>query len=139
MPTSSSDLARHWTLDPKVDFLNHGSFGACPRPVLELQTELRARLEAEPCVFFLHELEDRLDEARQAVATFLGAQPEDMAFVSNATQGVNAVLSSLRFQPGDELLVTNHEYNASRNALNVAAERQGAKVVVAEVPFPGAT
>ncbi|HEY8208198.1 MAG TPA: aminotransferase class V-fold PLP-dependent enzyme [Myxococcaceae bacterium] len=140
MPTTpSSDFSRHWTLDPKVDFLNHGSFGACPRPVLELQAELRARLEAEPCVFMLHELEGRMDEARQAVAAFLGAQPEDMAFVSNATQGVNAVLGSLRFQPGDELLVTNHEYNASRNALNVAAERQGAKVVVAEVPFPGTT
>src|SRR5258708_37584351 len=86
-----SDLAAHWTLDPKIDFLNHGSFGACPRPVLELQSELRARLESEPCVFFLHELEGRMDEARHAVAAFLGAQAEDMAFISNATQGLNAV------------------------------------------------
>src|SRR5213082_2454235 len=108
----SNDLARHWTLDPRIDFLNHGSFGACPRPVLELQAELRARMEVEPCVFMLHELEQRLDDARQAVAGFLGARPEDMVFISNATQGLNAVLGSLRFQPGDELLVTNHEYNA---------------------------
>jgi isopenicillin-N epimerase len=139
MPPTSADLSRHWTLDPKVDFLNHGSFGACPRPVLELQSELRAKLETEPCVFFLHELEARLDDARQAVADFLGARPEDMAFVTNATQGVNAVLGSLRFQPGDELLTTNHEYNATKNALEFAARRDGAKVVVAEVPFPGAT
>jgi len=139
MPPLRTELARHWTLDPRVDFLNHGSFGACPRPVLALQSELRDRLEREPCVFFLHELEARLDEARAAVAPFLGARPEDMAFVSNATQGLNAVLGSLRFQPGDELLVTNHEYNASRNALEFAARRDGAKVVVAQVPFPGTT
>ena len=104
MPPISSELARHWTLDPRVDFLNHGSFGACPRPVLALQAELRDRMEREPCVFLLHELEGRLDEARSAVAQFLGARSEDMAFVSNTTQGLNAVLSSLRFQPGDELL-----------------------------------
>jgi isopenicillin-N epimerase len=135
----SADLPRHWTLDPKIDFLNHGSFGACPRPVLELQAELRARLESEPCVFFLHELEGRMDEARHAVAAFLGAQAEDMAFISNATQGLNAVLGSLRFEAGDELLVTDHEYNASRNALEFAARRDGAKVVVVQVPFPGTT
>jgi isopenicillin-N epimerase len=136
---ASDDLARHWTLDPKIDFLNHGSFGACPRPVLALQAELRERMERELCVFLIRELESRLDEARSAVARFLGAQPEDMAFLSNATQGVNSVLGSLRFRPGDELLVTDHEYNASKNALDFAAQRDGAKVVVVQVPFPGTT
>jgi isopenicillin-N epimerase len=137
--STSPDFATLWPLDPKVDFLNHGSFGSCPKHVLELQAELRARLEAEPVVFLIRELERRLDEAREAVAAFLGARPQDLVFVTNATEGVNAVLRSLRFQPGDELLTTSHEYNASRNALEFAAERNGARMVVADIPFPGTT
>ena len=135
----STDFAPLWALDPSIDFLNHGSFGSCPRRVLDVQAELRARMEAEPVVFFIRELEGRLDEARAQVAAFLGARPEDMAFVSNATQGINAVLTSLRFQPGDELLTTDHEYNASRNALEHAARRDGARTVVVDIPFPGTT
>jgi len=73
------------------------------------------------------------------VATFLGARPEDLAFVSNATQGINCVLRSIRFQPGDELITTNHEYNASKNVLDFAAQRDGARVVVVDVPFAGLT
>src|SRR5262245_35492863 len=115
MSTDPSDLARLGPLTPAIDFLNHGSFGSCPRHGLQLQAELRARMEEEPIVFLIHELEQHLDESRQAVAAFLGAKPEDLVFVSNATQGINAVLRSLRFQPGDELLTTNHEYNASKN------------------------
>jgi len=139
MSTDPSDLSRLWPLDPAIDFLNHGSFGSCPRHILQVQAELRARMEAEPIVFLIHELEQRLDESRQAVAAFLGAKAEDLVFVSNATQGINAVLRSLRFQPGDELLTTNHEYNASKNVLEFAAQRDGARTVVVDVPFPGTT
>lgn len=126
----------HWGLDPQVVFLNHGSFGACPRAVLQHQSELRARLEAEPVRFLARELEPLLDEARAALGGFVGAAAEDLAFVSNATTGVNTVLRNLRFQPGDELLTTDNEYNASRNALNAAAAEQGVKVVVARLPWP---
>jgi isopenicillin-N epimerase len=134
--TGSQDFSHLWLLSPEVDFLNHGSFGACPRHVLDLQAQLRAELEREPVRFMLRELEARLDAAREAVAAFVGSAPEHLAFVSCATQGVNTVLRSLRFDPGDELLVTSHEYGASRNALLFAAERSGATVVTAEVPFP---
>ena len=127
---------RHWWLDPEVVFLNHGSFGACPRPVLEVQNEWRVRLERQPLQFLVRELEPELDAARTALAEFVGADAEDLVFVTNATAGVNTVLRSLTFQPGDELLVTNHEYNACRNALNFVAERSGARVVVAAIPFP---
>jgi isopenicillin-N epimerase len=127
---------REWTLDPAVTFLNHGSFGACPRRVLERQQEWRVRLERQPVQFLLRELEGELDTARAALASFVHAAAEDLAFVPNATTGVNTVLRSLEFAPGDELLVTNQEYNASRNALNYVAERAGARVVVAEIPFP---
>jgi len=133
---SGSGLAAHWTLDPAVTFLNHGSFGACPRAVLEAQSELRAQLEAEPVRFFVRECMPLLDAAREELARFLGADPERLAFVPNATSGVNAVLASRRFESGDELLVTDHAYNACRNALEHWGGRDGAVVRVARVPFP---
>lgn len=132
----SASFRSHWSLDPEVLFLNHGSFGACPTAVLQRQSELRARLEAEPVRFLHREVEPLLDEARAALGAFLDADPDDLGFVTNATTGVNTVLRSLRFEPGDELLTTDHEYNASRNALEYAASRWGAKVVVAKLPWP---
>lgn len=125
-----------WSIDPSITFLNHGSFGACPIAVLEKQNQLRAQLEAEPLRFFEDQLEPLLDAARQELAKFVGASLAELAFVPNATTGINTVLRSLTFQVGDELLTTNHEYNASRNALDFAAQQSGATVVVAEVPFP---
>jgi isopenicillin-N epimerase len=125
-----------WCLEPGLVFLNHGSFGSCPRVVLEFQQEWRMRLERQPIRFFVRDLEGLWDEARHSLATFVGADPEGLVFVANATGGVNTVLRSLRFRPGDELLVTDHEYNACRNALNFVAEQSGARVVVAPLPFP---
>jgi len=134
-----TDLAGLWALDPKVVFLNHGSFGACPREVLAHQAALRSEMEAEPVRFLSRELDERLDAARAALAGFLGADADDLVFVTNATSGVNAVVRSLAFAAGDELLTTDHAYNACRNALDFAAARSGARVVVAAVPFPVAS
>jgi isopenicillin-N epimerase len=125
-----------WRLDPAVTYLNHGSYGACPEPVLEAQRGWRDRMEEEPVRFLSGELPALLDLARIRVAEFLGADPDGLAFVPNATTGVNTVLSSLRFHPGDELLTTNHEYNATLNAFAAVAARDGATVVTAHVPFP---
>lgn len=136
MDPHHSSLALHWTLDPSIAFLNHGSFGACPRPVLEAQQRWRDRLEAEPVLFLDRELERLLAEARAALGDFVGADPDDLAFLPNATTGVNTVLRSLRLEPGDELLTTDHEYNASLNALLHAAERARARIVIAPIPFP---
>lgn len=129
-------MREHWALDPKITFLNHGSFGATPRVVLERQTEIRAQMEREPVRFFVRELEPLLDEARNVLASFVGADPAGLAFVPNATAGVNAVLRSLDLDKFDELLVTTQEYNACRNILDYVATLSGAKVVVVDVPFP---
>lgn len=134
--TELAQVRKHWHLDPSVVFLNHGSFGACPRPILELQSELRRELEREPVQFFVHRLPDMLEEARARAARFLGARPENLVFVRNATEGVNAVLRSLSFEPGDEILVTDHGYNACTNVARYVAGRAGARVRVARVPFP---
>jgi isopenicillin-N epimerase len=125
-----------WLLDPEITFLNHGSFGACPRAVLKFQQELRARLERQPVQFLVRDLESLLDQMRSELGHFVNASADDLVLVPNATSGVNTVLRSLRFNRGDELLVADHEYNASRNALDFAAEQSGARVVVAKVPFP---
>ena len=133
---STADFAHLWPLDPGIVFLNHGSFGACPAEVLRYQADLRAEMEAEPVRFLSRELDDRLDVARAALAAFLGADPDDLAFVTNATSGVNAVLRSRVFEPGDELVTTNHAYNACKNALEYVAQRRGARVVIVTLPFP---
>jgi isopenicillin-N epimerase len=139
MTTADAALAARWPLDPNIMFLNHGSFGACPREVLDYQAALRAEMEAEPVRFLSRELDGRLDAARGALAAFLGADADDLAFVPNATSGVNAVVRSRSFAAGDELLTTDHAYNACRNALEYVAERMGARVTVVSVPFPVAS
>lgn len=129
-------MKEYWLLDPTITFLNHGSFGATPRVVLAKQDEFRRRMELEPVRFFVRELEPLLDDVRRQLGEFIGADPAGLAFVPNATSGVNAVLRSLDLDKHDELLVTTQEYNACRNTLNHVAELAGARVVVADVPFP---
>ena len=130
------DFPSLWCLDPAVTYLNHGSFGACPAAVLAVQSALRLEMEREPVDFLAVKLQGRLDAARDALAAFLGAAAADLVFVSNATTGVNAVLRSLTFESGDELLTTNHTYAACRKTIDYVAARSGAQVVVATVPFP---
>lgn len=132
-------LADRWTLDPAVDYLNHGSFGACPRAVLERQGELRAQLEREPVRFFLRELPPLFDAARATLAAFVGADEADLAAVPNATAAVSTVLRSLELRAGDELLTTDHAYGACKYALDHVAAQVRARVVVACVPFPVAS
>jgi kynureninase len=136
--THEAELRVHWTLEPETTFLNHGSFGATPRVVQEAQQAWRSRLEAQPVTFFVRTLPGALDTAREQLATFLGAHAERLTFVPNATAGVNTVLRSLApsWTPGGNVVTTNHEYNACRNALEFVAAGAGLEVRVADVPFP---
>lgn len=129
-------LRKHWHLNDKIAFLNHGSFGACPIPVLEYQQSLRVEMEREPIQFMLRRVPELLTSVRKDLAAFVHATPEDLVFTSNATSGVNAVLRSLVFHHGEEILTTNHVYGACKNTLDYVCARSGAKAVVADVPFP---
>ncbi|MCS6914684.1 MAG: aminotransferase class V-fold PLP-dependent enzyme [Myxococcales bacterium] len=131
-----AEQAKHFCLEAGVVFLNHGSFGACPRPVLAEQDRLRVRLEQEPVRFFLQEAPVLLGRARAALAELVGADEQDLVFVANATTAVNAVLRSLDLRPGDELLETDHSYNACRNVLRYLAARTGALVRTVALPLP---
>jgi isopenicillin-N epimerase len=129
-------MKENWLLDPSIAFLNHGSFGATPKLVLAKQSEWRERMEREPVLFLARQIDDLLEEVRQELAAFLNADANGIALVNNATAGINAVLRSLDLDQHDELLVTNHEYTASRNTLDFAAALAGSKVVVVDIPFP---
>jgi isopenicillin-N epimerase len=129
-------LLDQWPLSREVIHLNHGSFGATPLPVLSEQERWRRLFQADPTSFVVDEWEPSLDRARLALCQVIGAKPESVAFISNTTAGVNAVVRSVGFEPGDEILTTDHVYNACRNVLEFAAGRAGARVVIAPVPFP---
>jgi isopenicillin-N epimerase len=123
-------------LEPDIAYLNHGGFGAAPREVLAVQAQWRERLEAQPARFMRSERPEALAAARAELARFLGADPADLAFVENATDGCNAVLGSLRLTPGDEILINDHIYPAVRNAVRHVCARSGASLVEAALPFP---
>lgn len=133
MPSAFFD---RWSLDPAITYLNHGAFGACPREVVARQQERRAEMEREPLDFLWRNLDAPLDAARREVAALVRAPEETLAFVGNATAAVNAVLRSLDFAPGDELLTTSQDYNACHNVLDEVARRSGARVVTVAAPFP---
>jgi isopenicillin-N epimerase len=126
-------------LDPNVAHLNHGAFGTCPQEVLDAQSAIRARLEHNPLHFFVRELEGLLDESRGALTPLLGTRPENLVFVRNATEGVNTVLASFPFEPGDEVLFTDHVYAACCNAAEHWAPRRGAVARRVALPFPVAS
>lgn len=130
------DIRREWLLDPELRFLNHGSFGATPRRILSVQRGWQDRMERDPVRFFIDDLLGLLRTAIEPLATFVGARPEDMVFVENATSGVNAVVGSLQFERDDEIVTTSHVYGAVAHTLAHHAARWGARVVHARVPFP---
>ncbi len=128
---------RHeWALDWEFLTVNHGSFGATPEVVLAAQAEWRRKLEEQPTRFMTTVLPGALRDAAAQLAAFVGAEGKDLAFVENATQGCNAVLRSLRLQPGDEIVALSHGYGAVRNTVRYVTERAGAALVDAVVPFP---
>ncbi|MGO8921140.1 MAG: aminotransferase class V-fold PLP-dependent enzyme [Stellaceae bacterium] len=129
-------LRQEWPLDPAVAYLNHGGYGVTPSAVLREQESWRGRIERNPTRFFSEELPALLREAAAALAVHLGARGEDVVFVDNATTGCNAVLRSLDFTPGDEILITSLAYGAIAKAARYVAARNGASLVEVAIPLP---
>lgn len=123
-------------LRPDVTFLNHGSFGATPRPVFDAYQRWQRELEAEPVEFLGRRLPDLLAAARAPLAAMVGASPDDLVFIPNATFGVNIVARSLDLQPGDEVLATDHEYGAAERAWRFNCEKRGARYVAQPIHLP---
>ena len=123
-------------LDPDIVFLNHGSFGACPRPVFERYQAWQRELEREPVEFIARRLPELLAESRAALAAYVGAAPDDLTLVENATTGVNIAARSLDLRPGDEILATGLEYDACDLAWEWLCARTGARYVRAGMPLP---
>ena len=135
-PALGRAVRNEWGLDWSWLHVNHGSFGAAPRAVLEVQQDWRRRMEAEPSRFVFRLLPESLRAAAEKLGTFLGADGKDIAFVENATVGCNAVLRSLRLDAGDDVLVLSHGYPAVRNAVRYVAGRAAAHITEAAIPFP---
>ncbi len=123
-------------LRPGVVYLNHGSFGACPRPVFERYQTWQRELEAEPVEFLGRRFAALMRAAREALGAFVGADADDLVFVPNATTGLNAVARSLRLAPGDEVLTSDHEYGALDRTWTFLCEKAGARYVRRAVPVP---
>ena len=123
-------------LDPDITFLNHGSFGATPKPVFEAYQSWQRRLEHQPVYFIDKELPGFLEDARGALGSYVNAGTDDLVFVPNATFGVNVVARSLNLSSGDEVLVTDHEYGACIRAWQFMSQKRGFKIIQQSVPLP---
>jgi isopenicillin-N epimerase len=134
----NDNLRSLFLLDENVVFLNHGSFGACPKPVFEAYQKWQLKLERQPVAFLDPDrgLSSWMRDARTALATELGAKPDDIVGVMNATYGLNIVAQSLDLKEGDEILTTDHEYAALEKTWAYVARKTGARIVSITVPLP---
>lgn len=121
-------------LDEGIVFLNHGSFGACPRPVFEVFQAWQRQMERQPVLFLGRQAEGLLNSARERAAAYVGAPPDTLIFVSNASEGANLVARSLPLRAGDEILITDHEYGAMVRMWRFIAQQTGAVLVTATLP-----
>lgn len=135
----SNDIRSLFLLRDEVAFLNHGSFGACPRPVFEEYGRWQLESERQPVEFFGRRAAGLLRQSRQALGELLGADADDIVYMINVTVGVNIVARSLKLGPGDEVLTTNHEYGACNRAWRFITARNGATYRAVNIPVPVTT
>ncbi|MCZ7572054.1 MAG: aminotransferase class V-fold PLP-dependent enzyme [Ardenticatenaceae bacterium] len=134
--TSGDHLREQFLLRPDVIFLNHGSFGACPRPVFEVYQRWQLELQRQPVEFLGRRFNELMRAAREPLAAFVGADPDDLVYVPNATTGLNVVARSLPLRPGDEVLSTDHEYGALDRTWRFICRRRGAHYINHPLPVP---
>jgi isopenicillin-N epimerase len=126
-----------YLLDPEITFLNHGSYGACPKPVLEEYQRWQRQLERQPVEFLASDVYDYLKVARDSLGKFVGCSGDDLVYVTNPTTAVNTIIRSFDFGPGDEILITDQEYGALIRAWNQYADKRGFKLIehVTQLPM----
>jgi len=134
--TSPALQTARWPIEPGLTLLNHGSYGICPEFIHGRQAQLRLLIDSDPVRYYLHRLEDLSDKARAALGAFVNADPEDLALVQNATFAVATCLHAIDWQPGDRVVVTDHEYNATLNEIDRLVRTRGIEVVHAKIPLP---
>lgn len=132
-------LKSEYLLDPDVVYLNHGSFGACPRPVFETYQRWQLELERNPVAFISARLPVEIDKARSKLAAFLGTPSEDVVYFTNPTTAFNMVARSLDLEPGDEILTTCYEYPAMERTWEYITHKSGACLVHQPTPLPIST
>lgn len=123
-------------LDPTVTYLNHGSFGACPKPIFEAWQKLQLELETQPVTFILKKTPVYLAKAKEALAPFIGCDKDDFYFTQNPTMAINTIMRSLELQPDDEILATNHEYGAMDMVWNFYCKKTGVKYIRQHISLP---
>jgi isopenicillin-N epimerase len=132
-------LKEPFLLDPSVTYLNHGAYGATPRPVFESYQRWQRLLEREPVDFLSRKATERLAHSRDVLARFLGTERDNLVYVNNGTVGLNIVARSLRLGPGDELLTTDHEHGGIDRLFRFMAAKLGFTLVKCRVDVPVTT
>lgn len=139
MPLTAQELKSHFNLDSEVTFLNHGSFGACPKPVFERWQQWQVEMERQPVEFIARRQEALLDDARAVLAEYVGCDADDLTFVTNSTAAINIIARSLDMQPGDEILTTDLEYGALNYTWEHVCGKAGARYVQQPISLPVTT
>ena len=129
-------LKEQFLLDPNIVFLNHGSFGATPKPVFRVYQDWQRELERQPVEFLGRRATELLAGSRAILAGYLGTQRDNLVYVTNATIGVNIVARSLRLGPGDEVLATGHEYGACDRTWRFLAQKRGFSYINRPIHLP---
>ena len=131
-----NNLQQYFLLNPEIHFLNHGSFGATPKPVFQAYQDWQLRLERQPVLFLGREHDSLLRESRAALGEYIHVEADDLVYIPNATYGVNLIARSLALQPGDEILTTDHEYGACDYTWEFVCGKSGAKYIHQSIPIP---
>lgn len=133
---TNREPGNQFVLDPKIHYLNHGSFGACPQPVLDTQREWQRSMEARPVEFLDRKIAGNMQASREALASFLGAKRDDIVYFPNPTTAINMVARNLDLKPGDEILSSDHEYGAMDRTWQFIAEKAGARYLKVKIELP---
>ena len=129
-------MRNQFLLDEKITFLNHGSYGACPKPVFEKYQFWQRELERQPVIFQSRTVFEKLAESRQALGEYIGCDADDVVFTPNPSTGINTVIKSLTLEAGSEILASDHEYGAMVRAWNLVTAKVGARFIQREIPLP---